>query len=38
MIMNKMILYKEWLKTRWILLGIAVVMVGILRRPKSKEE
>ena len=27
--MNKMILYKEWLKTRWILLGIAVVMAAL---------
>ena len=27
--MNKMILYKEWLKTRWILLGIAVVMATL---------
>lgn len=27
--MNKMILYKEWLKTRWILLGIAVVIAAL---------
>ena len=27
--MNKMILYKEWLKTRWILLGIAVVTAAL---------
>lgn len=26
--MNKMILYKEWLKTRWPLLGMAAVMVA----------
>lgn len=29
MIMNKMILYKEWLKTRWILLGVAVAMASL---------
>ena len=27
--MNKMILYKEWLKTRWVLLGIVLVMAAI---------
>lgn len=27
--MNKMILYKEWLKTRWLLLGIAVSMAAL---------
>jgi hypothetical protein len=27
--MNKMILYKEWLKTRWVLLGIVLVVVAI---------
>ena len=27
--MNKMILYKEWLKTRWILLGITVVTAAL---------
>ena len=27
--MNKMILYKEWLKTRWVLLGLAVVMAAL---------
>lgn len=26
--MTKMIIYKEWLKTRWLLLGIAVVLAG----------
>ena len=29
MLMNKMILYKEWLKTRWILLGIALVTAAL---------
>ena len=27
--MNRMILYKEWLKTRWVLLGIVLVMAAI---------
>ncbi|MBQ3439420.1 MAG: hypothetical protein IJ611_03490 [Bacteroidales bacterium] len=27
--MEKMILYKEWLKTRWVLAGIALVMAGV---------
>ena len=27
--MNKMILYKEWLKTRWVLLGIALVTAAL---------
>lgn len=27
--MNKMILYKEWLKTRWFLLGILVVLSAV---------
>lgn len=27
--MNKMILYKEWLKTRWVLLGILLVFAAI---------
>ncbi len=26
--MNKMILYKEWLKTRWVLLGMALVLAA----------
>lgn len=27
--MNKMILYKEWLKTRWVLLGILLVLAAL---------
>lgn len=27
--MNKMILYKEWLKTRWVLLGIVLVFAAV---------
>lgn len=27
--MEKMIVYKEWLKTRWVLLGITLVMAGV---------
>lgn len=27
--MNKLILYKEWLKTRWVLLGIALVTAAL---------
>ena len=27
--MEKMIIYKEWLKTRWVLLGILLVMGAI---------
>ena len=27
--MNKMILYKEWLKTRWLLLGILLAMAAL---------
>lgn len=27
--MNKMILYKEWLKTRWVLLGIVLVLAAV---------